>query len=183
MASNRHAGDGRDGGDSGVPAGDPPEPADRADPPRPDRLAIEEPRQVFGQLGGRGVAVGRALRQRLEHDRLQVAGHPAVDQARGHGLAAADLLDQLGGAAAVERRPQRQQLVERGPQAVDVGPAVDRAGPRLLGAHVARRAQQAVVMGQPGVGQPASQAEVGHPDGSLGVDQQVRRLDVAMDHP
>ena len=57
------------------------------------------------------------------------------------------------------------------------------AGPRLLGAHVARGAQQAVVVGQARVGQAAGQAEVGDPDVPLGVDQQVRRLDVAVDHP
>ena len=95
----------------------------------------------------------------------------------------ADLVDQLGRGPTVERRPQRQQLVKRRSQAVDVGPPVDRAGSGLLGTHVPRRAEQAVVVGQARVGQPASQAEVGHPDVPLAVDQQVGGLDVAVDHP
>ena len=53
----------------------------------------------------------------------------------------------------------------------------------LLGTHVARRAEQAVVVGEPRIGQAASQAEVGDPNVPLGVDQQVGRLDVAMNHP
>ena len=89
---------------------------------------------------------------------------------------------QLGRGLAVERRPQRQQLVEGRSQAVDVGAAVDGAGAGLLGTHVSRRAEQAVVVGQARVGQPASQAEVGHPDVPLGIDQQVGGLDVAVDH-
>ena len=71
----------RHGGDPGMPPRDSPEPPDRADPPGLDRFVIEEPRQVFGKLGGRQVAVGRPLRQRLEHDGFQVARHPRVDGA------------------------------------------------------------------------------------------------------
>ena len=135
-----------------------------------------------GQLGGGGIPVGGALGQRLEDDRFQVARDARVDRAGRHRLVLADLVDQLGGGLAVERRAQGQQLVEGRAQAVDVGPAVDRAGAGLLGAHVSRRAEQAVVVGQARVGQPASQAEVGDPDAPLGIDQQVGRLDVAVDH-
>jgi hypothetical protein len=35
---------------------------------------------------------------------------------------------------------------------------------------------------QPWIGEPARQPEVSHPQVSLEIDQQVRRLDVAMDH-
>ena len=164
-------------------ARDAPEPADRADPPGAHRLAVEEPGQVVGQGRGGRVTVGGTLGQGLQDDGLEVPRDPPIDQPGRRGLAAADLIEQLGRGVAVERRPERQQLVERGPQAVDVGPPVDGPRARLLGAHVPRRAQQAVVMGQAGIGEPPRQAEVGHPDRSLRVDQQVGGLDVAMDHP
>ena len=47
------------------------------DPPRQDRLVVEEPPQVLGHRLGRGVAVARVLLDRLEDDRLQVAGDRA----------------------------------------------------------------------------------------------------------
>ena len=50
-----------------------------ADPPRFDRFLVQKPRQVFRQLAGGRVAVGWPLGQRLEHDGLEVARHPAVD--------------------------------------------------------------------------------------------------------
>ena len=84
---------------------------------------------------------------------------------------------------AVEDRPQRQQLVQRRAERVDVGAVVDQdalAG-RLLGAHVAQRAEQVAGLRQAGVGVELGQAEVGDPDVAAAVDQQVGRLDVAVD--
>ena len=43
-------GGGRDRGDSGMPAGDSPDPPDRTDAPRLDRLSVQESPQVFKQL-------------------------------------------------------------------------------------------------------------------------------------
>ena len=82
-------------------------------------------------------------------------------------------------------RPQRQQLVERHAQRVDVGAVVDDhpLGQRLLGAHVAERAEQVAGHRQPGVALDAGQAEVGDPEVAARVDQQVRRLDVAVQDP
>ena len=51
--------------------------------------------------------------------------------------------------SALERRLAGQQAVERGAQAVDVGPRAQpvQLAPRLLGAHVGRRAQRAARQG------------------------------------
>ena len=51
----------------------------------------------------------------------------------------------------------------------------------LLGAHVAQRAEQVAGHGQAGLGVELGQAEVGDPEAAAGVEQQVGRLDVAVD--
>ena len=79
----------------------------------------------------------------------------------------------------VEGRPERQQLVERQPQRVDVGAGVPLA-PEPLGRHVAERAQDVAGVGQALV-VPLGQAEVGDPDDPRVVEQEVARLDVAVD--
>ena len=78
---------------------------------------------------------------------------------------------------------QRQQLVQRRPQRVDVGAVVDHhaLGQRLLGAHVAQRADQVAGHRQPRVALHLGQAEVRHPQAAGRVHQQVGRLDVAVD--
>ena len=96
------------------------------------------------------------------------------------GGAAQHSLDQPDPVRFLERRTQRQQLVQGGAQAVDVaagvGPAVE-----PLGGHVAEGADDVAgarrAVGALGLGQ----AEVGHPGDALGVHQDVRRLDVAVE--
>ena len=84
-----------------------------------------------------------------------------------------------------ERRLAREHLVEHRGQAVDVGPRVELAvARRLLRAHVGRRAD-----GEPGLGEPRVAAaqrpgdpEVGHQGVAVPGEQEVLRLDVAVDH-
>ncbi len=85
----------------------------------------------------------------------------------------------------LEQRPAGRQLVEGRAQAVNVGAAVDRLleRRRLLGAHVPRRAHQRAVNGQRRLVHPLGQAKIGQPHDAVTVEQQVRRLDVAVDHP
>ena len=58
------------------------------------------------------------------------------------------------------------------------------AGPteRLLGAHVAHRAQNVARLRQALLFAATGQAEVGHPEFALIIEQQVRRLHIAMDN-
>ena len=110
-----------------MPAAASPTPGRSAAPARRAWIgsAVEEPLQVLGQLPRRRVALGRvACADRLEDDRLQVAGHRPVELARPRRLVVRDPLDQLVAVGVVERRPQRQQLVERQAQAVDVAAGV-----------------------------------------------------------
>ena len=101
----------------------------------------------------------------------------------GVGSAVGDPAEDLGAVAAVDGRAERQQLVERHAQRVDVGPAVDHHPPAqgLLGAHVPQRAQDVAGERQPVVAADLRQAEVGDPEPALGVEQQVARLDVAVE--
>ena len=161
-------------------AGNPPEPSDRTDPAGSHRLVVEEPSQVFRQGRGRCVAIDGTFGQRFQDDRFQVAGDPAVEQPRRNGIPAADLFQQFRGTAPIERGPQRHQFIKRGSQAIDVGSPIDGSGSGLLGAHVTGSAQQAVMLGQPGIGKSACQPKIGDPDRSLLVDQEIGRLDVAM---
>ena len=87
--------------------------------------------------------------------------------------------------APLERSDAGQELVEDHSQAVDVGPGVNRPlfTSRLLGRHVCRGADHlAVQRGKPiGTGQ-LCQSEIGEEGLSSGVDQDVRWLDIAVDH-
>ena len=84
---------------------------------------------------------------------------------------------------AQKRRRAGQHLVRDASQRVDVGAAVELRAGGLLGAHVDRRADDETGARHPVVGggaDGARHAEVGH-DGVTGLDQHVRRLDVAVD--
>ena len=96
-----------------------------------------------------------------------------------------DPAEQLLAVGALEDRPEGHQLVEGRAQRVDVGPLVnDRVvGRRLLGAHVAQRAQHVAGRRQARLALEPGQAEVGDPEVPPAVDHQVRRLDVAVQHP
>ena len=83
-----------------------------------------------------------------------------------------------------EDRVERQQLVQGRPQRVDVGPPVDHGvvGRRLLGAHVAERSQQVAGGRQARIPLEPRQAEVGDPEVPAGIEHQVRRLDIPVQH-
>ena len=99
-------------------------------------------------------------------------------------------LDRLAG----NRRRAGQELVEDHAQGVDVGPGVDvqRVKGGLLRRHVPRRTRDAAergketVIGQPHAAGGLGQPEVDHLGDRLvivGLDQNVRRLQIAMDDP
>ena len=75
--------------------------------------------------------------------------------------------------------PQCQQFVQREPQTVDVAAGVGVAA-HLFGGHVPQGSDNVAalrnVVAFDGFGQP----EVGHPDNALPVEQQVGRLDIAV---
>ena len=154
-----------------------------ADRPGLDRLAGEEAAQVVGQLAGGRVAAGRRLGHRLQADRLQVARDLVVEPARRPRLVLQHL-QQEHAAVAAERPLAGEQLVEDDAEAVDVAAGVDRVrlAAGLLGRHVGRRAEHlAVGRHRRVVGVALGQAEVHEVRLAVGVEQDVRRLDVAVD--
>ena len=148
-----------------------------------DRLAVEEAAQVVGQRLGALVAVGRVFFQALQADGFQVAIDVRVEQARRGRVALQHLHHGVHRRLGLEGRPAGQALVEDGAEAVNVGGGaqlLDAPG-GLLGGHVARRAEDgagarllAVVV------QPLGQAEVGDVRLVVLVDEDVRRLQIAV---
>ena len=140
--------------------------------------------QVVGQGLGRQVPPARVLLQALQADRLEVARDLRVEPPRRLGRGLAHGVERLGHAVAAERGLAGQQGVEDRAQAVDVGGRGDRpATPAgLLGRHVGRRAEDRARLGDLDVGlDPLGQAEVGDVRMALVVDQDVRRLEVAVE--
>ncbi len=104
---------------------------------------------------------------------------------QGAGFFGNDLGDDRLRRRAGERRLPGQHLVEHGAQRIDVAPRGDFALPhRLLRRHVERRAEAHAGFGHPGTAGAADRernAEVRHQGLSV-VEQDILRLDVAMDH-
>ena len=124
----------------------------------------------------------RLALDRLLDDRLQVAGNLGIQLVQRRRGLARHLLHQPAALLLVERRPEGEHLVERQAERVDVAPAVDLAAERL-GGHVPQGAEDVAGVRQVLLVVRLGQAEVGHPDDPVGVEQQVRRLDVAVDDP
>ena len=78
---------------------------------------------------------------------------------------------------------KREQLVKGNAQGVDVGTGVDPAvlPGRLLGTHVAQRAEDVAGTGDVEFGLHPGESEVGHPGLAAGIDEQIWRLDISMD--
>ena len=86
-----------------------------------------------------------------------------------------------------ERRPAGEHVEQRAAERIEVAADVDVARVAgLLGADVVERAERHPALGQPVVAvalEPAGQAHVDELRPALGRDDDVRRLDVAMDDP
>ena len=128
-----------------MPAGPLPEPCDRATRAGPgsDSPSRNRPRSSASAAAD-GVPLIRLLRQALQADRLQVAGQlRAAGATAGTGSSCSTCRTVSMTVAAAERRAAGQQLVQDGPEGVDVAPP---GRPRcpvaggLLRGHVARRA-------------------------------------------
>ena len=152
---------------------------DEAGPPRPDRPIVEESLDVFRQVSGRLVAPFRLPGDRFEDDGLKVARDRPVQALRPRRCVVQDLTQQLAPVGGVEGRAQGQQFVESQAQAVNVTAPV-RNAVELLRGHITKGPNhvsgpgQVLLLGQLG------QAEVRHPYGSRPSQNEVARLDIAM---
>ena len=82
---------------------------------------------------------------------------------------------------ALEGQAARKHLVEDDPQGPDVGSGVDVLAEELLGRHVGDGPDGAAGPGQAGLAGDLGQAEIGDPGDALLRDEDVGRLDVAVD--
>ncbi len=181
----RDEGQRQDGGPRGLAPAPLDQPAQRTEPPGGDRLAVEIALQVVRQVAGRGVAPPRVLFQTFETNRLQIDVDGRVEQPRRERLLLGDEVDRRQSRGPREGRPAREQLVQDRPEAVDVGGrAKVLTSRRLLGRHVARRAQDGAGPRPARVGiDDLGQAEVGHLRPIVLVEQHVAGLEVAMNNP
>ena len=130
-------------------------------------------------VGGRE-PVHRVLREGTQDHSVEGAGDRGVQLAR-RPRALGDLLEgHRDRGVGIERHPSRERLVEHHADRVDVRPGRDRQPLSLLGRQVLRRSEH-----RPGLGDlrgaGAGDPEVGHPCSPLRVDQNVLRLQVAVD--
>ena len=103
-----------------------------------------------------------------------------VELARPRRVVVRHPLDQPRPVGVLEGRAQRQHLVERDAQPVDVAARVGNP-PEPLRRHVAQRPQDVAGLGQLLAAFRLGQSEIRDPDDAVAVHQQVRRLDVAVD--
>ena len=88
----------------------------------------------------------------------------------------------LVGRTSRERNRSGEHLVEDDAQRVDVGALIERDSLHLLGRHVVRRADDPPRFGQAGILERLGQSEVGDGHAPAAVDENVLRLQVAMNH-
>ena len=137
--------------------------------------------EVGDERGGVGVAAVELLGGGAVEHRGERGGDLGAAQLHvGHVLA--DVLHRHGDLVlALERDVAGEHLEEHDPERVEVGLAGDGPPERLLGRDVVRRAEHAAVGGQALLVQRARDPEVGDLRRALLVDEDVLRLDVAVD--
>ena len=102
---------------------------------------LAQPGEVAREVGGRGEAVFRVLLQAAVDEPAQRRGRARVEPRHVLGLLADDGGERLRAGRALERTLPRRHLVEDGAERELVGAEVERAAARLLGRHVADRAE------------------------------------------
>ena len=165
-------------------AGEPPQSLPQADWSRFQRLVAQVAIEIVGQRRGRAVAIGRRLFERPHDDSLEFRRNLRVDPVRQCRLPFEHLEDRIQLVLFAKRRPAGEEFVKHGAKAIDIGARrnLGRIAAGLLGGHVARRAEdraglrfRAVILKD--LGQP----EIGHQGLVVLIEQDVRRLEVAMD--
>ena len=147
---------------------------------RRDGGAAGDPLKVRLHLVGALVAIVGALGECSQHDLVQL-GRDVRTQLRRRLRRGREVLHRyLDRRLAVEGRLSRQELVEDDAERVEIRARIDLAAARLLGREVLRRPHDRARLGhlaRPGARDP----EVRHLHAALAVDEDVVRLDVAVD--
>ncbi len=125
--------------------------------------------------------IGDAFGQRLQADPLELLGDGVAALSRRLRFVRLDLLQNFPGCFTGKWPRAGQHFVQHDSQAKDVRAAIDQMAlmPSLLGTHVGRRACRRSLFSEVLI--PHGQAEVRHIGLAMAIDQDVGRLDVAMD--
>ncbi len=149
-----------------------------------DRSAAQEPAKIVGELSRGAIAVIDFLGHGGGEYRFQVSRNGRIEPPGGDWLLGDDLAEQLVAVVAVEGGVEGHQLVEGGPEAVDVGPGVELPPPfGLFWTQVPEGADNVAGLRQVASVHEVSEAEVGDPQVSRRFEQEVCRLDIAVDDP
>jgi hypothetical protein len=141
--------------------------------------ALQVARQRFAIL----VAVGDLARQQLVEHGLEVARRRRHEVAQPPRRAVEDLVQHRLRGARRERQFAGDRLEDRDPERIEVARRPQFAAERLLRRAVVQRAEEARVLGgqtHRGVVERLGEAEVGQRERAVDADQEVARLDVAV---
>ena len=148
-------------------------------------LTLAEAVQVVAEVLGGVVADAGVLRQQLGHDRLERAGHVGRQLVQRLRRVVHLLVGDGDRVVTGERRPAADHLVDHDAERVQIAAGIGLRALGLLGREVRRRAHHRADLGEVlldgGVERPGD-AEVGHLHLPVVGDEDVRRLDVAVDH-
>jgi len=150
-----------------------------------DRLLAAKTPKFVSQGLSAGVAFGWLFFQALEANRLQIARHARVEEPWRQRLAVRYQIQRLRDRLGLERRPSGKQLIQNRAQGINVGRRADFFGfaRGLLGSHILRRAHQRLAAGQADFRiEDLGQAEIGNLRRSIGRQQDVGRLQIAVQH-
>ena len=115
----------------------------------------------------------------LERDGLKIARDSRIDRTRTRRALLLQPLAQTISVRVIEGGSKCEQFVERQSQTVDVTARI-RLALELFGRHISQSAHEVTGLRQVLLFRQLDQPEVGDPDGSSRIHEQVRRLDVAV---
>jgi len=153
-------------------------------------LELAEGVERVEELLCRGEAVGGVLAEQAVDDLAEARVHPRRDAGEGRGRVVDLLAKHLDEVLALEGRTAGEEVEEGGAKRIEVGARAGGPAVGHLGRHIGGGAERLTLDGgaagdQVGAGAgpvvgALGQAEVGHPHLALGVEHEIRRLDVPM---
>jgi len=126
--------------------------------------------------------MGRVFLHGLQDDPFQLERNSTSKCRRRFRLVVLDRVERRLRAIPGEGAPSRQCLVEDHAERKEIAPRVHGLSPGLLRAHVGDRPRRESLRGQPRRALDVGNSEVGQLRGALGIHDDVRGLDVAVDH-
>ena len=144
-----------------------------------DPATSKKSHQIGPEFGGRPVSQGRVPHGRLDHDRLEVAGNSRIHTSRPRQSRIQDQIDCRFAVGSRKGPCPCRQLEESQPERINVAPSVDSAF-KLFRGEVAQRSRRCRMLAVDESFCALCQAEIGDPDFPSRVEQQIGRLNIAV---